>query len=93
MYNFTSFIDVLSQNKGLVIKNKLKDLKQRIEDNYNQLDQGYKDNSHLEHQVLQIINLLLSANTTDDKIKIYLGNISNALEIVEEKLSRIENKK
>jgi len=83
-------INVVSQDKGLVIKDKIKNLKQRIEDNYEKLHKVYGNNCQLALPVLETINILLKANATDEQIKYYLDSIASAISIIEEKLATVE---
>lgn len=82
----------MSQDKGLIIKNKIKTLKKRIEDNYEKLRKEYGNNCQLALPTLEIINLLLKANASDDRIKEYLDSIATAIIIIEEKLATVEQK-
>ncbi|MCD4757876.1 MAG: hypothetical protein K8R39_06360 [Arcobacteraceae bacterium] len=75
------------------MKNKIKNLKQRIKDNYQELYDEYSDNCKLIKPTLEMIDLLLSVNASDEIIKEYLDKVSNAIKIVEEKLERVEKKK
>lgn len=43
--------------------------------------------------VINMVDLLLSVNVTDDKIKSYLNSLDSTIKIIEEKLDRIEKKK
>lgn len=72
------------------MKNKIKKLKQRIEDNYKELYDEYGDNCQLIKPILEIIDLLLAVNAPDDKIKEYLQNVDSAVILIEEKLKRVE---
>lgn len=90
--NFTALINVSYQNKGLVIKNKIKNLKQRIENNYEKLYKKFGNNCQLSLPVLETINILLKAKDTDDQIKYYLDSINSAIVIIEEKLATVEEK-
>jgi len=76
-----------------MMKNKIKDLKQRIEDNYQELHDTYGDSCQLVNPTLDMIDLLLSVDAPDDKIKLYLQNVNSSIQIIEEKLERIERKK
>jgi len=85
-------INVVSQDKGLVIKDKIKNLKQRIEDNYEKLQKNYGNNCQMALPILEIIDTLLEANATDDRIKYYLDSLESAIVIIEEKLAKVEQK-
>jgi len=70
--------------------NIIKSLKQRMEKNYQVLqDEDIRD---LTKPILETINLLLSANAPDNQIKSYLQGVNSSIEIIEEKLERIEKK-
>jgi len=84
---------MMGQNKGLVIKNKIKNLKKRIGTNYEKLDKRYGDNQELATQIVKSIDLLLSKNASDEKIKKYLDDITVATDIIEKDLRRIEKTK
>ena len=79
--------------KKLAMKNKIINLKQRIEDNHKALYDEYGDNCQLIKPTLEMIDLLLSVNASDEIIKEYLDKISNTIKIIEEKLERVEKKK
>ncbi len=70
--------------------NKIKNLKLRIEISYKKLDKEYGDNCQLALPTLEIINILLTAHASDDKIKKYLKSIDSAIVIIEEKLATVE---
>ena len=76
-----------------MMKNKIKNLKQRIEDNHQELHDTYGDSCQLVNPTLDMIDLLLSVDAPDDKIKLYLQNVNSSIQIIEEKLERIERKK
>jgi len=40
-----------------------------------------------------MIDLLLSVDASDDKIKSYLQNVKSSIQIIEEKLERVERNK
>ena len=75
------------------MKNKIKNLKQRIENNRQELHDEYGDSCQLVQPTLDMIDLLLSVNAPDDKIKLYLQNVNSSIRIIEEKLERVEKKK
>ncbi|MGB6328395.1 MAG: hypothetical protein WBF48_05675 [Halarcobacter sp.] len=68
-------------------------LKQRIEDNYQELHDEYGDSCQLVNPTLDMIDLLLSVDASDDKIKSYLQNVKSSIQIIEEKLERVERNK
>lgn len=74
------------------MQNKIKNIKQRIEDNYQELYYEYGEDCQLANPILEMIDLLLSVNAPDDKIKLYLRNINSSIIIIEEKLQRVEKK-
>ena len=73
------------------MKDKLLELKQKIEKNYEKLDKEYGDNDKLAKPIIEIIDLLLSENSCDEKIKLYLVNITRAIKLIEERIVKIEN--
>lgn len=68
-------------------------LKQRIKDNKQALLDEYGDNCELAIPTLEMIDLLLSVNASNEKIKSYLQSVDTAIKIIEEKLKRVEKKK
>jgi len=75
------------------MKNVIKNLKQRIEENKKALYEKNGDNCTLIKPILEAINLLLSANSSDNQIKSYLQSVNGSIEIIEEKLKRIDKNK
>jgi len=75
------------------MKNKIIKLKQRIEDNYQELYTEYGDNCQLIKPTLEMIDLLLSVNASEEIIKDYLQKVSSAINIIEEKLESVEKRK
>lgn len=75
------------------MKNKIITLKQRIEDNYQELHDEYGDSCQLVNPTLDMIDLLLSVDAPDDKIKFYLQNVKSSIQIIEEKIERVERNK
>jgi len=73
------------------MKDKLLQLKQKIEKNYEKLDEEYGDNDKLAKPIIEIFDLLLSENSSDEKIKLYLVNITRAIKLIEERIVKIEN--
>lgn len=72
------------------MQNKIKNLKQRIEDNHKELYYEYGDSCQLLKPTLEMIDLLLSVNAPNDKIKSYLEGVGSSITIIEEKLQRVE---
>jgi len=79
--------------KKLAMKNKLINLKQKIEDNHLELYDEYGDNCQLIKPTLEMIDLLLSVNASDKIIKDYLQKVRYAIQIIEEKLESVEKRK
>jgi len=76
----------------MFMKNVIENLKLRIEDNQKALYQQHGDNCNLIKPILETINLPLSANAPDEQIKSYLQGVNSSIEIIKEKLERIEKK-
>jgi hypothetical protein len=75
------------------LKQTIINLKQRIENNYQELHDEYGDNCQLVIPILEIIDLLLSVNAPEDNIKSYLQSVNSSIQIIEEKLERVERNK
>jgi len=74
------------------MKNKIIILKQRIDKNKYEMKKDSKDICDLLKPILEMIDLLLLENISNNKIKDCLEKVNGSLKIIEEKLSIVENK-
>ena len=73
------------------MQNKIKDLKYRINKNHSKLIAKYGDNCELAVPILNMIDILIKIDASDQVITTYLNDIESSLVIIEEKLCSIEN--
>ncbi len=69
------------------------DLKQRIEENFQALHNEHGEKCQLATSILEMINLFLSIDASDEQIQIYLTKVDSAIKLLEEKLKKIEKRK
>ncbi len=72
------------------MQNKIKDLKQKIEENRKALHEKYKDNCQLLEPTLNLLNLLISYDAPDNTIKRYLKSMNSSIQIIEEKIRKLK---
>jgi len=75
------------------MKKIIEDLKARIEKNNKCLKKEDDTICDLVKPTLEIINLLLISNASNNKIKHCLKTMNGTISIIEEKLERVEKKK
>jgi hypothetical protein len=71
------------------MQNKIRKLKQKLEENQKALYQKYGENCQLLEPTLNMLNLLITYNATDKTIEGYLNSMESSLRIIEEKIERI----
>jgi len=57
------------------------------------MKKDYKDICDLLNPIVEMIDLLLSKNVSNDKIKSCLKKVNGSMKIIEEKLSIVEKRK
>lgn len=73
------------------MQNKIKDFKQRIENNHPKLIEKYGDKCELAYPIIEMIDILIETKASNRTIITYLRSIESSLVIIEEKLDSLEN--
>jgi len=74
------------------LRNEIRILKQRIDKNRYEMKEDYNDICDLVNPIVEMIDLLLVKNVSNDKIEACLKVVHGSIKIIEEKLSIIEKK-
>ena len=75
------------------MQNKIKNLKQIIEENKEELHAKYKGNCQLLEPILNMLDLLILYNAKDERIEEYLNNMNSSIKIIQEKIEWINKSK
>jgi len=73
------------------MQNEIKLLKYRIETNYSKLIDKYGDKCELAIPVINMIDILIKIDASNESVQEYLCSIESSLLIIEEKLQSVEN--
>ncbi len=65
-------------------------LKQRMEENQQELHERYGDNCQLLEPTLNMLNLLVSENVPEDTVKRYLKSMAKDIRIIEDQIESIQ---
>jgi transcription antitermination factor NusA-like protein len=68
-------------------------LKQRIEENKQELHERYGSNCQLLEPTLNMLNLLVSENVPEETVKLYLKDMAKDIKIIENKIDTIQKLK
>ena len=73
------------------MQNKIKNLKYRINKNHSKLIEKYGEKCELAVPIINMIDILLKVDASDETINTYLNDIDSSLIIIEEKIKSVEN--
>jgi len=73
------------------MQNQIKTLRQRIDKNYPNLIEKYGEKCELAIPIIQMIDILIEMNASNEVVSTYLKSIESSLIIIEEKLQSVEN--
>lgn len=73
------------------MQNKIKLIKNRIDQNHPELIQKYGTKCELVTPIIEMIDILIKINASDKTVTNYLNSIESSLIIIEEKIRSLEN--